>query len=110
MPALSTCGKIRIPLKLERDGFYRMIEKEVIVKNRDGIHARPAGMIVKLANQFKAQIFMEKDSEKINAKSIMGLITLGVVCNTALKISAEGEDAAQAVEALVNLIEKRFEE
>lgn len=87
-----------------------MTEKEVVVKNRAGIHARPAGMIVTLANKFKSQIFVEKDSEKINAKSIMGLITLGVVCNTALKISAEGEDESEAVTALVTLIENRFEE
>lgn len=87
-----------------------MTEKEVVVKNRAGIHARPAGMIVTLANKFKSQIFVEKDSEKINAKSIMGLITLGVVCNTALKISAEGDDENDAVNALVTLIENRFEE
>lgn len=87
-----------------------MIEKEVVVKNRAGIHARPAGMIVTLANKYKSQIFVEKDFERINAKSIMGLITLGVVCNTTLKISAEGEDASEAVDALVTLIDKRFEE
>ena len=87
-----------------------MVEKDVTVKNRAGIHARPAGMIVTLANKFTSQIFIEKDNDKINAKSIMGLITLGVLCNTVIKISATGADEAAAVEALVKLIDNRFEE
>ncbi len=80
------------------------------VKNRAGIHARPAGMIVTLANKFTSQIFIEKDDDKINAKSIMGLITLGVLCNTTIKLSAEGVDEVAAVEALAKLIDNRFEE
>jgi len=87
-----------------------MVEKDVTVKNRAGIHARPAGMIVTLANKFTSQIFIEKDNDKINAKSIMGLITLGVLCNTTIKISATGADESAAVEALVKLIDNRFEE
>lgn len=87
-----------------------MVEKDVTVKNRAGIHARPAGMIVTLANKFTSQIFIEKDNDKINAKSIMGLITLGVLCNTQIKVSATGNDEQAAVEALVKLIDNRFEE
>lgn len=87
-----------------------MVEKDVTVKNRAGIHARPAGMIVTLANKFSAQIFIEKDNDKINAKSIMGLITLGVLCGTTIRISATGPDEDAAVEALVKLIDNRFEE
>lgn len=87
-----------------------MVEKDVTVKNRAGIHARPAGMIVTLANKFSSQIFIEKENEKINAKSIMGLITLGVLCNTVVKITASGADEAAAVDALVKLIDNRFEE
>ncbi len=87
-----------------------MMEMDVTVKNRAGIHARPAGMIVTLANKFGSQIFIEKDNDKINAKSIMGLITLGVLCNTTIKISATGPDEQAAVEALVKLIDNRFEE
>jgi len=87
-----------------------MVEKDVTVKNRAGIHARPAGMIVTLANKFTSQIFIEKENDKINAKSIMGLITLGVLCNTTIKISATGADEAGAVDALVKLIDNRFEE
>jgi len=87
-----------------------MVEKDVTVKNRAGIHARPAGMIVTLANKYSSQIFIEKDNDKINAKSIMGLITLGVMCNTVIKLSATGPDEAAAVEALAKLIDNRFEE
>ena len=87
-----------------------MVEKDVTVKNRAGIHARPAGMIVTLANKFSSQIFIEKDNDKINAKSIMGLITLGVLCNTTIKVSATGTDEGPAVDALVKLIDNRFEE
>ena len=87
-----------------------MVEQDVTVKNRAGIHARPAGMIVTLANKFTSQVFIEKDNDKINAKSIMGLITLGVLCNTTIKISATGADEGAAVEALVKLIDNRFEE
>jgi phosphocarrier protein len=87
-----------------------MVEKDVTVKNRAGIHARPAGMIVTMANKFTSQIFLEKDNDRINAKSIMGLITLGVLCNTTVKVSATGVDEQAAVEALVKLIDNRFEE
>ncbi len=87
-----------------------MVVKDVTVKNRAGIHARPAGMIVTLANKFTSQIFIEKDDDKINAKSIMGLITLGVLCNTTIRLSAEGADEGAAVEALAKLIDNRFEE
>jgi len=87
-----------------------MVEKDVTVKNRAGIHARPAGMIVTLANKFTSQIFIEKEDDKINAKSIMGLITLGVLCNTTIKLSAVGVDEVAAVEALAKLIDNRFEE
>ena len=87
-----------------------MVEKDVTVKNRAGIHARPAGKIVTLANEFDSQIFIEKEDDKINAKSIMGLITLGVLCNTTIRISASGPDEVQAVDALVKLIDNRFEE
>ena len=87
-----------------------MVERDVTVKNRAGIHARPAGMIVTLANKFTSQIFIEKDDDKINAKSIMGLITLGVLCNTTIRLSATGPDETAAVEALAKLIDNRFEE
>ncbi|MFW6228592.1 MAG: HPr family phosphocarrier protein [Alkalispirochaeta sp.] len=87
-----------------------MIEKDVVVKNRAGIHARPAALIVQTASQFASQIEFKNDHETINAKSIMGIITLGASYNSTITISADGEDEEQAVDRLVELFEKRFEE
>lgn len=87
-----------------------MVEQTTVIKNRAGIHARPAAMIVQVAGKFKSRIFLEKGEDRINAKSIMGIITLGAGYDTSLKVIAEGEDEAEAAEALVRLIDKRFEE
>ncbi len=87
-----------------------MTEKEVTIKNRAGIHARPAALIVQTANKYTSKIHMIKDNEEINAKSIMGIITLGAGYNTNLKIRADGPDEQEAVNALAELFERRFEE
>ncbi len=87
-----------------------MISKVVTIKNRAGIHARPAALIVQTANQFASQIFFEKDSNRINGKSIMGIITLGAAFNTSLTVIADGKDELAAVEAIVKLFENKFEE
>lgn len=87
-----------------------MEEREVTIKNRAGIHARPAALIVQTANKYDSQISFEKDDDKVNGKSIMGIITLGAGYNTKLKVIAEGDDEKQAVEAIAALFEKRFEE
>ena len=87
-----------------------MTQKEVTIKNRAGIHARPAALIVQKANEFDSEIFMEKDGNKINAKSIMGIITLGAAYNTSLIVIADGQDEEEAVTAIVHLFETRFEE
>jgi len=87
-----------------------MIQETVIIKNRAGIHARPSALIVKTANEFDSDIFLELDDMKINAKSIMGIITLGANYNSSLQIIAEGEDEEAAVRALVKLFENKFEE
>lgn len=87
-----------------------MEEREVIIKNRAGIHARPAAMIVETANKFESQITFEKENDRINGKSIMGIITLGAGYNTKLKVIAEGSDEKNAVEAIASLFENRFEE
>ncbi len=87
-----------------------MISKTVTVKNRAGIHARPAALIVQTANSFDSQIFFEKENNRINGKSIMGIITLGASYNTILDIVAEGDDESEAVDAIVKLFENRFEE
>ena len=87
-----------------------MTEKEITIKNRAGIHARPAALLVQVANEFESEIFMEKNGNKINAKSIMGIITLGAAYNTTLSVMAEGKDEEAAVAAIVRLFENRFEE
>jgi len=86
-----------------------VLEKEVVVKNRAGIHARPSTEIVKAASRFKSEIYVQKNDERVNAKSIMGLITLGIHYNDKLIISTEGEDEREALDAIVSLIERPFE-
>lgn len=87
-----------------------MTERQVTIRNRAGIHARPAALIVQTASKFASKINMIKENETINAKSIMGIITLGASYNTTLTIQAEGPDEVQAVETLAALFEHRFEE
>ena len=87
-----------------------MIEKDVVVRNRAGIHARPAALIVQTAAQFSSHIEFRNEHESINAKSIMGIITLGAGYNSTITIVAEGEDETEAVERLARLFENRFEE
>ena len=87
-----------------------MVAKTVIIKNRAGLHARPAALIVKKANEFDADIYLEMDDMKINGKSIMGIITLGANYKAEIIISADGVDEIQAVDAIANLFENRFEE
>jgi len=87
-----------------------MTEQTVIIVNRAGIHARPAAVLVQSAKDFISNIYFEKGSDRINAKSIMGILTLAATYGTELKIIAEGEDEEQAVEAIVRLFESKFEE
>jgi len=87
-----------------------MTEKIVTVSNRAGIHARPSALLVQTTKNFSSNIYIEKGSDRINAKSIMGIITLGASYGTELKIIAEGEDEVSAVDTLVKLFESKFEE
>lgn len=87
-----------------------MTERTVTVINRAGIHARPSALLVQTTKNFKSNIYMEKGSDRINAKSIMGIITLGAAYGTELKIIAEGEDEEAAVETIAKLFESKFEE
>lgn len=86
-----------------------MAERKVTVQNKTGLHARPAALFVQKANQFKSEIHIIKDSKEINAKSIMGVMSLGVGQGTEILIRADGEDAQQAVDALVELVESLSE-
>ena len=84
--------------------------KELTVLNKQGIHARPAARFVKTANQFISEIFVEKDGEKINGKSIMGLMMLAAGPGSMIRITARGADAEAAAAALARLVETKFEE
>ena len=87
-----------------------MTEKIVTVTNRAGIHARPSAILVQTTKNYKCNIYIEKGSDRINAKSIMGIITLGAAYGTELKIITDGEGEKAAAEALVKLFESKFEE
>jgi phosphocarrier protein HPr len=84
--------------------------KDFMVSNKLGIHARPAAMFVKTANRFACDIFVEKDGEKVNGKSIMGLMMLAAGPGSKLTIYAEGNDASQALAELETLIKRKFDE
>lgn len=87
-----------------------MVEKILTVRNRAGIHARPAALIAQTANCFNSEISIEKDSATVNAKSIMGVITMAAAYNTTLTLRVEGTDESEAAEAILALFESKFEE
>ena len=87
-----------------------MVEKILTVRNRAGIHARPAALIAQTANTFASELILEKDAMTVNAKSIMGVITMAAGYNTVLTLKAEGSDAQEAADAIYNLFENKFEE
>jgi phosphocarrier protein len=84
--------------------------KDFLVSNKLGIHARPAAMFVKTANRFNCDIFVEKDGEKVNGKSIMGLMMLAAGPGSKLTVSAQGHDASQALAEIETLIKRKFDE
>ena len=86
------------------------IEKEVTIVNRLGMHARPAAMFVRIASRFRCEVWVEKEGEQINGKSIMGLMMLAAGQGSKLRIRCEGPDADKALEELEALIAGRFSE
>ena len=87
-----------------------MVKKMLTVKNRAGIHARPAALIAQLANKFACEISLSRDDTTINAKSIMGVITMAAGYNTVLTLTTEGDDEQEAADAIVALFDSKFEE
>lgn len=83
---------------------------ELVVKNRMGIHARPAAMIVRVANRYPAELYVEKDDEQVNGKSIMGLMMLAAGQGSKLKFTSIGERADEMLEEMQALFERKFEE
>jgi phosphocarrier protein len=81
-----------------------------MVKNQVGLHARPATFFIQKANEFKSSIWIEKDERRVNAKSLLGILSLGIVGGTTVKIISDGTDEQAATDALTNLIETGFTE
>jgi catabolite repression HPr-like protein len=84
---------------------FVMVEKQVEVKLKTGLQARPAALFVQEANRFSADIFLEKDGKKVNAKSIMGLMSLAVGSGVLVNIVADGDDEEKAIDALSNFVQ-----
>ena len=87
-----------------------MYVKEVTVQNQVGLHARPATFFIQKANEFKSSIWVEKDERRVNATSLLGVLSLGIVGGTTIKIIADGSDEESSVESLVKLVESGFAE
>jgi phosphocarrier protein len=83
---------------------------ELTVNNKMGIHARPAAMIVRIANKYTAEVTVEKDDEQVNGKSIMGLMMLAAGNGSTLRFSADGNDADKMLDEMITLFERKFEE
>ncbi|MFC0187475.1 HPr family phosphocarrier protein [Fictibacillus aquaticus] len=83
-----------------------MVEKKVTVQLKSGLQARPAALFVQEANRFTSDVFVEKDGKKVNAKSIMGIMSLAIGSGAELVISVNGSDESEAVEALAAFVEK----
>lgn len=85
-----------------------MYSKEVTVTNEVGLHARPATFFIQKANEFKSSIWVEKENRRVNAKSLLGVLSLGIVGGTDIKIIADGVDEQTAVDELVQKVESGF--
>jgi phosphocarrier protein HPr len=86
------------------------VVKELVVQNKMGIHARPAAMIVRVTNKFKAEVFVEKDEEQVNGKSIMGLMMLAAGKGSKVKFIATGDDATAMLNEIESLFTRKFDE
>lgn len=87
-----------------------MLVKDVVVQNKVGLHARPATFFIQKANEFNSSIWVEKEERRVNAKSLLGVLSLGIVGGTSIRIIADGPDEAAAVDSLVQLIQSGFAE
>ena len=87
-----------------------MVSKEVVINNQVGLHARPATFFIQKANEFKCSIWVEKDERRVNAKSLLGVLSLGIVKGTKVNIIADGTDEEEAIATLMALIDSDFSE
>ncbi|MCC8043302.1 MAG: HPr family phosphocarrier protein [Oscillospiraceae bacterium] len=87
-----------------------MLFKDVMVQNQVGLHARPATFFIQKANEFKSSIWIEKEERRVNAKSLLGVLSLGIVGGTQIRIIADGADEEDAVAGLTELVDSGFAE
>ena len=87
-----------------------MVSNEVVVQNSVGLHARPATFFIQRANEFNSSVWVEKDERRVNAKSLLGVLSLGIVKGTKISVIADGSDEEEAVKTLVELILSNFSE
>ena len=85
-----------------------MCVKDVVIQNQVGLHARPATFFIQKANEFKSSIWVEKEERRVNAKSLLGILSLGITKGTTINLIADGPDEEEAVNALVELITSNF--
>ncbi len=87
-----------------------MVSKEVVINNQVGLHARPATFFIQKANEFKCSIWVEKDERRVNAKSLLGVLSLGIVKGASVNIIADGSDEEEALSTLMELVDSDFSE
>ncbi len=87
-----------------------MYAEEVLVQNQVGLHARPATFFIQKANEFKSSIWVEKEERRVNAKSLLGVLSLGIIGGVSIRVIADGADEQQAVKSLVELVNSGFVE
>ncbi|MBE7048314.1 MAG: HPr family phosphocarrier protein [Ruminococcaceae bacterium] len=87
-----------------------MLSKEIVVQNQVGLHARPATFFIQKCNEFKSSVWVEKNDRRVNAKSLLGVLSLGITKGTKITVIADGTDEAEAMDALAGLIGASFDE
>ena len=97
-------------MSAKKSDVAEFLTKELTIANKSGIHARPAAMFVKIANRFGCDIFVEKDGEKINGKSIMGLMMLAAGPGSKVTLHVKGADAQAAIAEIEALVQRKFDE
>jgi phosphocarrier protein len=95
-------------MTIEKEGSHA--SKDLTIENRNGLHARPAALFVKTSSRYRSEVWVEKDGEKVNGKSIMGLMMLAAGKGSVLRVTAEGDDAGMVLTELEQLIRTRFGE
>ena len=90
--------------------LIEMTGSQIIIQNKAGLHARPATFFIQKANEYKSTVWVEKEERRVNAKSLLGVLSLGIIGGTTIKVIADGSDETEAVDGLVALVESGFAE